>query len=78
MPVMGTRRGDRVHLSKRIDLMPEVTSIRFMVPAFDPRNAGANAAGGAGDDVSDMAVVGACAARATESKGDGIGGVPQL
>ncbi len=39
---------------------------------------GANAAGGEGDDVSNAAVVGICAARATESKGNGVGGAPLL
>jgi hypothetical protein len=70
--------GDRVHLSERIDLMAEVTAIGFLVPALDPRNAGANAAGGVGDEIGNMAIVGACAARAAESKGDGIGGAPPL
>jgi hypothetical protein len=45
---------------------------------LDPRKAGANAAGGEGDDVINAAVVEACSARAAESKGDGVGGVPQL
>jgi hypothetical protein len=35
--------------------------------------------GGESDDVSNAAVVGACAAGAAESKGDGVGaGAPQL
>jgi hypothetical protein len=68
-----------VHLSKQIDLMAEVTLIGFVVPTLDPRNMGTNAAGGESDDVSNAAVVGACAAGAAESKGDGIGaGAPQL
>jgi hypothetical protein len=68
-----------VHLSKRIDLMAEVTVIGFVVPALDPRNTGRNAAGRESDDVSNMAVVGACAAGAAENKGDGVGaGAPQL
>jgi hypothetical protein len=58
--------------------MAEVTTIRFVVPTLDPCNAGANAAGGEGDEVGNAAIVGACAARAAESKGDGIGGAPQL
>ncbi len=70
--------GARVHLSKQIDLMAEVAAIGFMVPTFDPHNAGVNAAGGVGDEVSNGAIVGACAARAAESKGDSIGGAPQL
>jgi hypothetical protein len=78
MPVMGTCRGDRVHLSKQIDLMAKVTLIRFVVPVLDPHNAGANEAGGEGDDVSNTAVVGACAARASESEGDGASGAPLL
>ncbi len=76
LPVMQV--GARVHLSKQIDLMAEVTAIRFVVPALDPRNVGVNAAGGEGDEVSDLAIVGAHAARAAESEGDGIVGVPQL
>ncbi len=48
------------------------------MPALDPRNAGVNAAGGVGDEVSDAAIVGACAARAAESEGDSVGGAPQL
>jgi hypothetical protein len=74
MPVMGTC----VHLSEQIDLMSKIRAIGFMVPALDPRNAGVNAAGGVGDEVSNAAIVGACAARAAESKGDSIGGAPQL
>jgi hypothetical protein len=70
--------GARVHLSERIDLMAEVAAIVFMVPALVPRNAGVNAAGGVGDEVSNAAIVETCAARAAESKGDSIGGVPQL
>ena len=70
--------GARVHLSERIDLMAKVAAIGFVVPALDPHNAEVNAAGGVGDKVSDAAIVGACAARAAESKGDGVGGVPQL
>ncbi len=43
-------------------------------------NAGANAAGEEGDEVGNaaIAIVGAHAARAAESKGDGICGAPQL
>ena len=69
--------GARVHLSEKIDLIAEVAEIRFVVPAFDPRNAGVNAAGGVGDEVSNGAIVGASAARAAESEGDSIGGAPQ-
>ncbi len=58
--------------------MAEVAAIGFMVPALDPRNPGMNAAGGMGDEVSSAATVGACAARAAESKGDSIGGAPKL
>ncbi len=78
MPVMGTQRFDRVHRFKRIDLMTVVTAVGSVVPELDPRNAGANAAGGEGDDVSNAAVVGACAARAAESESGGIGGAPLL
>ncbi len=78
MQVMGMRRGDRVHLSKWIDLMADVRLIGFVVPVLDPCNAEANAVGGEGDDVNDATVVEACAARAAESKGDGVGGAPQL
>ncbi len=70
--------GARVHLSKRIDLMAEVAAIGFVVPALDPCNAGVNVAGGVGDEVSNAAIVGARAARAAESKGDNVGGAPQL
>ncbi len=76
LPVMPV--GVRVHLSKLIDLMAEVAAIGFVVPVLDPHNAGVNAAGGVGDEVSDAAIVGACAARAAESKGDSIGGALQL
>jgi hypothetical protein len=58
--------------------MAEVAAIGFVVPALDPRNAGVNAAGGVGDEVSNAAIVGAHTARATESEGDSIGGGPQL
>jgi hypothetical protein len=78
MPVMGMHRLDRVHLSKQIDLMAKVAAIGFVAPALDPHNARANAAGGEGDDVSNVAVVGICAAGAAKSKGDGIGGAPLL
>jgi hypothetical protein len=49
-----------------------------VAPALDPRSAGVNAAGGVGDEVSNAAIVGACAARAAESEGDRIGGASQL
>jgi hypothetical protein len=51
-----------------------------VAPALDPRNTGTNNAGGDSDDVSNVAVVGAGAAGAAESKGDGdgIAGEPQL
>ncbi len=68
----------RVHLSEWIDLMAEVTLIGFVVLTLDPRNVGANAEGGEGDEVSNAAIVGAHAARASESKGDSFGGAPQL
>jgi hypothetical protein len=77
LPVMPVgARG--VHLSKQIDLMAEVTAIGFVVPTLDPHNGGANAAGGEGDEGGDAAIVGACAAGAAESKGDGVGKAPQL
>jgi hypothetical protein len=76
LPVMPV--GARVHLSERIDLMAEVAAIGFMVSGLDPRNAGVNVEGGVGDEVSGAATVGACATRAAESKGDSVGGVPQL
>jgi hypothetical protein len=78
MPVMGTRRGDRVHVSKWIDLMSNIQAKGFVAPALDPRNTGTNAAGGESDDVSNVAVMEACAAGAAESKGDGVGGAPHL
>jgi hypothetical protein len=51
-----------------------------VAPALDPCNTGTNDAGGDSDDVSNVAVVGASAAGATESEGDGDGvaGEPQL
>jgi hypothetical protein len=70
--------GTCVHLSEQIDLMSEIRAVGFVVPALDPRNVGVNAAGGVGDEVSNAAIVGACAARAAESKGDSVGEVPQL
>jgi hypothetical protein len=70
--------GARVHLSKWIDLMAEVAAIGFVESALDPRNAGVNAAGGVGDEVSNTAIVGARVARAAESKGDSTNGGPQL
>jgi hypothetical protein len=74
MPVMG----NRIHLSERIDLMSKIRAVGFVAPALDPRDVGVNAAGGVGDEVSNVAIVGACAARAAESEGDSDGGVPQL
>jgi hypothetical protein len=74
MPVMG----NCMHLSERIDLMSEIRVVGFVEPALDPRNVGVNAAGGVGDEVSNAAIVGARAARAAESKGDSVCGVPQL
>jgi hypothetical protein len=67
-----------VHLSERIDLISEIRAVGFVEPALDPCNVGVNAAGGVGDEVSNAAIVGACAARAVESEGDSAGGVPQL
>ena len=67
-----------VHLSERIDLMSKIRAVRFVAPALNPHNVGVNAAGGVGDEVSNVAIVGACAARAAESKGNSVGGVPQL
>jgi hypothetical protein len=80
MLVMGMRRGDRVHLSKWIDLMSNIQANGFKAPALDPRNMETNAAGEESDDVSNAAVVGASAAGAAESEGDGdgLGGAPQL
>jgi hypothetical protein len=80
MPVMRTHRGDRVHLSKWIDLMFDIRANGFMAPVLNLRNMGTNDAGGESDDVSNVAVVGAGAAGAAESKsdGDGIAGEPQL
>jgi hypothetical protein len=74
MPVMG----NRMHLSKRIDLISKIRAVGFVEPALDPRNVGVNAARGVGDEVSNAAIEGACAVRAAESKGDNVGGVPQL
>jgi hypothetical protein len=74
MPVMG----NHVHLSERIDLISKIRVVGFVEPALDPCNVGVNAAGGVGDEVSNAAIVGAFAARAAESKGDSVGGDPQL
>jgi hypothetical protein len=74
MPVRGTH----VHLFEWIDLISKIKAIGFLVLALDPRNAGVNAAGGMGDEVSNAAIVGACAARAVKSEGDSISGAPQL
>ena len=74
MPVMG----NRVHLSEQIDLISEIKAVGFVEPTLDPRNVGVNAAGGVGDEVSNAAIEGACAARAAESKGDSVDQVPQL
>ena len=74
MPVMG----NCVHLSERINLISKIRVVGVVEPALDPRNVGVNAAGGVGDEVSNAAIVGACAARAAESKGDSVGGIPQL
>jgi hypothetical protein len=74
MPVMG----NCVHLSERIVLISKIRAVGFVEPALDPRHVGVNAAGGVGDEVSNVAIAGACAARAAESKGDSVGGVPQL
>ncbi len=59
MLVMGMHRGDRVHLSKRIDLMSNTQANGFVAPALDPRNMGTNDAGGDSDNVnvSNLAVV---------------------
>ena len=74
MPVMG----NCVHLSEQIDLISKIIAVGFVEPALDPRNVGVNAAGGVGDEVSNAAIEGAHAARAAESEGDSVGGVPQL
>jgi hypothetical protein len=80
MPCKGTRRGDRVHLSKRIDLMSKILANGFVAPTLDPRNMRTDDAGGDSDDVSNVAVVGAGAAGAAESEcdGDDVAGEPQL
>jgi hypothetical protein len=80
MPVMGMRRGDRVHLSKLIDLMSDIQANGFVAPVLDWHNTGTNDAGGDSDNVSDSSVVGAGAAGAAESKSDGYGvaGEPQV
>jgi hypothetical protein len=70
--------GNHVHLSEQIDLISEIRAVGMVEPTLDPRNVGVNAAGGVGDEVSNAAIVGACAARAAESEGDSVGGVPQL
>jgi hypothetical protein len=66
---MALLRSVRVHCSEQDDLIVAVSAIGFRAPALDPCNAGVNAAGGEGDDVSNTAVVGIHAAGAAESKG---------
>jgi hypothetical protein len=67
-----------MHLSEWIDLISEIRAVGFVAPALDPHNVGVNATGGVGDEVSNAAIVGACAARDAENEGDSVGGVPQL
>ena len=67
-----------MHLSERIDLISKIRAVGFVEPTLDPRNVGVNVAGGVGDEVSNAAIEGARAARAAESKGDSVSGVPQL
>ncbi len=59
-------------------MMAGVSAIGFMVPALDPHNAGANAAGGEGNDVDNVAVLEIHVARAAENEGEGVGGAPLL
>jgi hypothetical protein len=69
MPAMGTRRGDRVHLSEQIDLMSDIGANGFVAPALDPRNTGTNAPGGENDDVSDADVCGGLCCRSCRKQG---------
>jgi hypothetical protein len=80
MPVMGTRRGNTVHFSEQINLILDIQANEFLASALDPHNTGENDVGGDSDDVSNSALVGAGAARAVESEGDGVGiaGEPEL
>ncbi len=71
-------RFGRGYLHKRHDMMAAVSEIGFVAPALYPRNAGINAAGREGNDVSDAAVVEIHVARAAENKGEGVGGTPLL
>ncbi len=75
---MASCRFERGYLYKRHDLMAVVSAIGFVVPALDPRNAGANAVGGEGNDVDNAAVVEIHVARAAENNGEGVGGTPLL
>ncbi len=70
--------GNVMHLSEQIDLIFEIRVVQLVEPTLDPRNVGVNAAGGVGDEVSNATIDGAHAARAAESNGDSVGGVPQL
>ncbi len=74
MPLMG----NCVHLSEQIDLISKIRAVGFVEPVLGPHNVRVNVAGGVGDEVSNTAIEGACAARAVESEGDSVGGVPQL
>jgi hypothetical protein len=58
--------------------MSEIQATGFVAPALDPCNAGVNAAGGVGDEVSNAAIVGAPAAQALENEGNSVGGALQL
>ncbi len=46
IPVMGTCRGDRVHLSKQIDLISDIQANGFVAPALGQCNTGKNDMGG--------------------------------
>jgi hypothetical protein len=54
--------------------MAAVSAIGFVAPALDPHNAGANAAGGEGNDISNVAMFKICVAVAAENKGEDLGG----
>ncbi len=77
-PVMALQQFERGYLCEWHDLMAAVSGIGFVVPALDPHNAGANAAGGEGDDFGNAAVVEIHVARAAENKGEVVDGAPLL
>jgi hypothetical protein len=74
--VMGLGRFGRGYLRERRDMMAAVSAIGFVAPPLDPRNTGANVAGGEGNNVGNTAVAEIHVARAAENKNEGVGGMP--